>query len=145
MTKSNQNHIFIDTNIIIGAYLSDKKYEKERRCWNYLTSLIGKKIYISSLSVAQFVSTLQHHKINRELIRDYVKNILAKVNIIDFTKDDITKSLLIKENDLEDNIQYILANKLKCGLFFTQNTKDYNSYLNIAVYTAQEHRAIEQY
>ena len=59
MTKSNRNHIFIDTNIIIGAYLNDKKYENEKRCWNYLTSLIGKQIFVSSLSIAQFVSTLQ--------------------------------------------------------------------------------------
>lgn len=111
MTKTNQNHIFIDTNIIIGAYLNNKKYEDEKRCWDYLTSLVGKKIYVSSLSIAQFVSTFQHHKINKMLIRDHVRNILTKVNIIDFTKDDIKKSLLVKENDLEDNIQYVLANK----------------------------------
>ncbi len=145
MTKTNQNHIFIDTNIIIGAYLKNKEYEDEKRCWDYLTSLVGKKIYVSSLSIAQFVSTFQYHKINKMLIRDYVRNILTKVNIIDFTKDDIKRSLLVKENDLEDNIQYVLANKLKCGIFFTQNTKDYNTYINIAVYTAKEHRTIKQY
>ena len=145
MTKTNQNHIFIDTNIIIGAYLKNKKYEDEKRCWDYLTSLVGKKIYVSSLSIAQFVSMFQHHKINKMLIRDHVRNILTKVNIIDFTKDDIKRSLLVKENDLEDNIQYVLANKLKCGIFFTQNTKDYNTYINIAVYTAKEHRTIKQY
>lgn len=145
MMKSNQNHIFIDTNIIVGAYSNDKKYEDERRCWNYLTSLIGKKIYVSSLSIAQFVSIFQHHKINKNQIKDYVGNILAKVDIIDFTKDDINRSMLMEEDDMEDNIQYVIANKLKCGVFFTQNTKDYNSYLSIAVYNAKECRAIKQF
>ena len=105
MKPKNQNHIFVDTNIIIGAYSNEMKFIKERQCWNYLTSLIGKKIYVSSLSIAQFVSTFQHHKINKMLIRDHVRNILTKVNIIDFTKDDIKRSLLVKENNLEDNIQ----------------------------------------
>ena len=145
MKPKNQNHIFVDTNIIIGAYSNEKKFIKERQCWNYLTSLIGKKIYVSSLSIAQFISTLQHHKIDKKSVKNNVSNILAKVNIIDFTKDDIKRSLLVKENDLEDNIQYVLANKLKCGIFFTQNIKDYNTYINIAVYTAKEHRTIKQY
>lgn len=145
MTKSNRNHIFIDTNIIIGAYLNDKKYENEKRCWDYLTSLVGKKVFVSSLSIAQFVSTFQHRKTNKKLIKHHVQNIIAKVNIIDFTKDDIDKSLLMNEDDMEDNIQYVLAYKLKCGIFFTQNTKDYNSYISIAVYSAKEHRTIEQY
>ena len=145
MKTKNQNHIFIDTNIIIGAYSNDKKFIHEKRCWNYLTSLIGKKIFVSSLSIAQFVSTLQHHKIDKRLVKSNVCNIIAKVNIIDFTKDDIDKSLLMNEDDMEDNIQYVLANKLKCGIFFTQNTKDYNSYISIAVYSAKEHRTIEQY
>ena len=102
MTKSNRNHIFIDTNIIIGAYLNDKKYENEKCCWDYLTSLVGKKVFVSSLSIAQFVSTFQHRKTNKKLIKHHVQNIIAKVNIIDFTKDDIDKSLLMNEDDMED-------------------------------------------
>lgn len=145
MKPKNQNHIFIDTNIIIGAYSNDKRFTRERQCWNYLTSLIGKKIYVSSLSIAQFISTLQHHKIDKKLVKNNVRNIIAKVNIIDFTKDDINKSLSIKENDLEDNIQYILAKKLKCGILFTQNKKHYKDYFDIDIHTANEYMCIEQY
>lgn len=145
MKTKNRNHIFIDTNIIIGAYLNDKKFENEKRCWNYPTSLIGKKIYVSSLSIAQFVSTLQHHKINKELVKSNVCNILTKANIIDFTKEDIRKSLSLQENDLEDNIQYVLAKKLKCGILFTQNNKHYKDYFDISIHTAKEYRTIEQF
>ena len=106
MKPKNQNHIFVDTNIIIGAYSNEKIFIKERQCWNYLTSLIGKKIYVSSLSIAQFISTLQHHKIDKKSVKNNVSNILAKVNIIDFTKDDIDKSLSMQDNDLEDNIYW---------------------------------------
>ncbi len=145
MKTKNQNHIFIDTNIIIGAYSNDKKFIHEKRCWNYLTSLIGKKIFVSSLSIAQFVSTLQHHKIDKRLVKSNVCNIIAKANIIDFTKDDINKSLSLYENDLEDNIQYVLAKKLKCGIIFTQNKKHYKDYFDINIHTAKEYMYIEQY
>lgn len=97
------------------------------------------------MSIAQFVSIFQHHKTDKNQIKSNVRNILAKVDIIDFTKEDINKSLHLKEDDMEDNIQYILANKLKCGIFFTQNTKDYNSYISIAVYNAKEYRVIKQF
>lgn len=143
--KSNENHIFIDTNIIVGAFSEGKEFADERRCWNYLTSLVGKKLYISSLSVAQFISIFQHHKINRNLLRKYVNNILTKTNIIDFTKGDIETSLKMKESDLEDNIQYVLAKKLKCGVFFTQNKKHYKDYMYTDVYTAKEYTYIAQY
>lgn len=145
MKYKNQNHIFIDTNIIIGAYTNQKRFLREKQCWNYLTSLTGKRIYVSSLSIAQFISTLQHYKINKTIIKNDVRNILAKTNIINFTKDDVNKSLSMQENDLEDNIQYTLAKKLKCGIFFTQNKKHYKDYIDIDIHTAKEYMCIEQY
>lgn len=143
--KSNENHIFIDTNIIVGAFSEGKEFAEERQCWSYLTSLVGKKIYISSLSVAQFISILQHHKINKNLLKQHVNNILAKTIVIDFTRNDIEASLNMKESDLEDNIQYVLAKKLKCGVFFTQNKKHYKDYMYTDVYTAKEYTYIAQY
>ena len=85
------------------------------------------------MSIAQFISTLQHHKIDKKSVKNNVSNILAKVNIIDFTKDDIDKSLSMQDNDLEDNIQYILAKKLKCGILFTQNKRHYKDYIDIVI------------
>lgn len=141
MKQLNKNNIFIDTNILIGAYSDDKNFDKEKRCWKYLSSIKGKNVYVSSLSIAQFVSIFQHKKNNDKIKKD-VKNILAKVDIIEFTKEDIEKSLKLKQHDLEDNIQYVLAEKLKCKIFVTQNKKDYSSYLNTTVITASEYKAI---
>ena len=52
----NPNHIFIDTNVLIGAYSGDARFQKDSECLHYLCSLIGKRLYISSLSVAQLIS-----------------------------------------------------------------------------------------
>ncbi len=141
MKQLNKNNIFIDTNILIGAYSNDKNFDDEKRCWKYLSTIKGKNVYVSSLSIAQFVSVFQHRKDNNSIKKD-VKNILAKVDVIEFTKQDIEKSLKFKQHDLEDNIQYVLAEKLKCGIFVTQNKKDYSSYLSTTVITANDYKAI---
>ena len=141
MKQLNKNNIFIDTNILIGAYANSKNFDDEKRCWKYLSTLKGKNVYVSSLSIAQFVSVFQHRKNNNSIKKD-VKNILAKVDVIEFTKQDIEKSLKFKQHDLEDNIQYVLAEKLKCGIFVTQNTKDYSEHLGIRAIPARDYKAI---
>lgn len=144
MTYNNdKNKIFIDTNVLIGAFTPSKHSDAEKRCWKYVCSLTGKKLYVSSLSVAQFVSVLQHKLGNDEVIRN-VKQILSKVYVIDFSEKDIERSLDIEGHDLEDNIQYVISQKLKCGILITQNKKDYINYLNVDVIRAQEHRSINQ-
>ena len=122
----NKNHIFIDTNILVGAY-SGK--EADRRCLQYLFSLTGKKLFVSALSVSQFVSVMQKKYANSQ-IREWVKYFLLKFNIVSFQKDDIQKSLLYENTDMEDNIQYVLGQKTKCFYFVTNNTKDYK-FINI--------------
>ena len=122
----NKNHIFIDTNILVGAY-SGK--ETDRQCLQYLFSLTGKKLFVSALSVPQFVSVMQKKHDNQQ-IREWVKYFLLKFNIVSFQKDDILKSLLYENTDMEDNIQYVLGQKTKCFYFVTNNTKDYK-FINI--------------
>lgn len=76
----NKNHIFVDTNILIGAY-ADK--EADKQCLQYLYSLKGKKLFLSALSVSQFVSVMQK-KFDNARIREWVKYILLKFNIVSF-------------------------------------------------------------
>lgn len=143
MNKSDKNNIFIDTNVLIGAFAPGKRNEEEKKCWKYVCSLTGKRIFVSSLSVAQFVSVLQH-KIDQTDIVKHVRNILSKTTVIDFSEKDIEKSLTVEGHDLEDNIQYVLSRKMRCGILITQNKKDYVNYLNVDVIRANEHRIINQ-
>ncbi len=140
---NDKNKIFVDTNVLVGSFIQDATHEDEKRCWKYLCSVTGKRIYVSSLSVAQLVSVLQKKMPNSEIVR-HVKTILSKAIVIDFTEKDIVASLHIDGHDLEDNMQYVLSQKMKCGIIITQNKKDYVNYLNIDVIKAKEHRSINQ-
>ena len=55
----NPNHIFVDTNVLVGGYSGDARFQKDADCLHYLYSLTGKRLYISTLSVAQLISMFQ--------------------------------------------------------------------------------------
>ena len=118
---NNVNHIFVDTNVLVGAFRNNFP---DKYCLQYLLSLCGKRLFISSLSVAQLVSVFQKTNTNAE-IKKMVRYLLAKFNVISFTDKDITHSLEIERKDMEDNIQYIISQKFNCFYFITNNRRDY--------------------
>lgn len=125
----NKNHIFVDTNVLLGYFI---KQQRDVEALMYLFSLIGKKLYISSLSIAQVVSVLQKKQTN-ETITDFVRYLISKFNVISFTENDAKEALKLKGSDIEDNIQYAMAIKLKCFRFVTNNVKDYTNFEDIDV------------
>jgi predicted nucleic acid-binding protein len=138
--KANENHIFVDTNVLIGAY-SDN--ERDKKCLQYLFSLKGKMLYISTLSIAQLVSVFQKKRSNDE-IKNVVRQLLAKFTLISFTSKDIEQSLCLGTADMEDNIQYVISSKFHCFYFITNNRKDYVYFSNIEALTPKEIRNINQ-
>ena len=120
----NPNHIFVDTNVLIGGCSGDPRFQKDAACLHYLYSLNGKKLYVSTLSVAQLISVYQKKKTNDE-IRRIVRELRHRFNVIDFTARDIDEALNETGADIEDNVQYVLAMKQKCRIIVTNNYKDY--------------------
>jgi predicted nucleic acid-binding protein len=82
--------------------------------------------------VAQLVSVFQKKKTNEE-ITHIVLDLEQRFNIIDFTIKDIEAALVETGADIEDNIQFVLAKKLKCYIVVTNNYKDYRFLQGIEV------------
>jgi predicted nucleic acid-binding protein len=147
MTKQalsfNPNHIFVDTNVLVGGYSGDTKFQKDDDCLRYLFSLTGKRLYISSLSVAQLISVYQKKKSNAE-ITAVVRDLQHRFNIIDFTAKDIDAALKETGADIEDNVQFVLAKKQKCYIVVTNNYKDYRFLQGIEVLRPAKVRKIPQ-
>jgi len=147
MTKQalsfNPNHIFVDTNVLVGAYSGDNRYMVDIACIHYLFSLTGKKLYISALSVAQLISVFQKKKTNKE-ITQIVRDLQHRFNIISFTEQDIEKALIETGADIEDNVQFVLAKKQKCYIVVTNNYKDYRFLQGIVVLRPAKVRKIPQ-
>lgn len=139
----NYNHIFVDTNVLVGGYSGDARFQKDEACLHYLYSLTGKRLYISSLSVAQLISMLQKKKKNEEIV-SIVRDLQHRFNVIDFTNHDIDAALVETGGDIEDNVQFVLARKQKCSIIVTNNYKDYRLFYNISVVKPEEVRSIPQ-
>ncbi len=136
----NANHIFIDTNVLIGAYSGIKK---DVNAWNYLCSLKGKRLFASALSIAQLASVFQKKKKNSEIKR-IINLIRHRTEIISFTDSDISKALDETNADIEDNIQYVLGLKMKCYYLITNNKRDYAKLMYIDALLPEESRNIER-
>lgn len=138
----NPNHIFVDTNVLIGGYCGDARFHKDEDCLHYLYSLTGKKLYISTLSVAQVISMFQKKKNNDEITR-IVRDLQHRFTVIDFTNRDIDAALVETGADIEDNVQFVLARKQKCSIIIiTNNFKDYRLLPHIRAVRPERVRAI---
>jgi predicted nucleic acid-binding protein len=135
----NKNHIFLDTNVLNGAYLN-KAADVE--CLKYLFSLKGKKLFISSLSIGQFVAFF-HKKFTNDKIKDILHYLFTKFTVIEFNEQDIQKSLLYDYTDMEDTIQYVIGTKMKC-FFFVSNDKHFSAFRNIRALKPSEIRSIKK-
>lgn len=139
----NLNRIFVDTNVLVGGYSGDVRFQKDADCLHYLYSLTGKRLYVSSLSVAQLISVYQKKKKNDEIMH-IVRDLQHRFNIVDFTNRDIDAALIENGGDIEDNVQYVLARKQKCSVIITNNFKDYRLFFNLRVIKPERVRTISQ-
>ena len=139
----NPNHIFVDTNVIIGAYCGDGKHVDDAECLHYLFSLNGKRLFISSLSVAQLISMFQKKRTNEEII-DIVRQLQHRFTIIGFTANDIDEALVETGADIEDNVQYIIAKKQKCRILVTNNVKDFRLLMGVEAIKPSKIRIISR-
>jgi len=135
----NKNHIFVDTNVLNGFYLN-KTADVE--CFRYLFSLKGKRLFISSLSIGQFVAFF-HKKFSNDKIKEIIRYLFTKFTVIEFGEQDLQKSLLYNYADLEDTIQYVIGTKMKC-FFFVTNDKHFSAFRNIRALKSFEIRNIKK-
>ena len=80
---------------------------------------------------------------NDEIVR-VVRDLQHRFTVIDFTNRDIDAALVETGGDIEDNVQFVLAQKQKCSIIVTNNYKDYRLFYNISVVKPDGVRTIPQ-
>ena len=121
--------IYIDTNVIINYCTG---VENDVKALNYIFSKCRREmLFTSSLSVVQTISNLQTKKKTRaafdrlETIAK-METVLKKLTQLDLTSQDIEAAFALINNDIEDNVHYILSQKRKCEAIITNNIKDFS-------------------
>lgn len=137
-----KQNIFVDTNILIGAFLGNKTDEN---CLKFLFSLKDKVCFVSSLSIAQFAAFFQKHKLKKsQELKKIIEKFLSKYEIVSFTKSDIQNAFSLKGKDIEDNFQFQLCKKTKCFCIVTNNKKDFQMF-EVPVLTPKNIKNIKFY
>jgi len=120
--------VYVDTNVLVNYFTSQVN---DVQCLDYIFQKRRKDIlFTSSLAKVQMASILQtkknnRHKFTRAEIAECNEKINHKFSIIDLTDDDIQNGVVENNEDVEDNVHYILADKLKCNIIITNNTSDF--------------------
>lgn len=131
---ANNYHIFIDTNVLVNYKTGQ---QKDIVCLNYLFSRKRKEVlHTSVFALGQAASMLQsarkgRHAFTSKQITEYFHFLFTKINVSDFSIDDLKDAINLKYKDIEDNIQYIISKKAKCNLIITNNTKDFAEILDV--------------
>ncbi len=124
--------IYIDTNVLVGYF---RNVKADVLAMEYMFKLRDYELYTSTLAISQTISTLQgkrKDKAYRQEIIDFIKRLTHKVKLIGFASGDIDEALAMDNIDLEDNIQFVLGQKMSCYTYVTNNIKDFR-YNTVAV------------
>ena len=115
----------MDTNVLINYFRGMKA---ETNAMNVLFRMRDCELYSSVLSVAQVIATLQGKKVkaSRGDVISFVRKLATKIHFIGVVDKDIESAFALENQDLEDNLHYVIGSKLKCYYYVTNNIKDYH-------------------
>ena len=136
MHKRIDYRTYVDTNVLVDYYTGQNDAIV---CLKYLFATNRKEnLFTSSLSLVQTASQLQKKNTQRsrkaipkEEVIEYLKFLFTKFTILDLARNDVSDSFLLVNNDIEDNVHYIISKKIKCKRIITRNIKDYSKFTEL--------------
>ena len=138
MSDGRVKRIYVDTNVLIN-YCTEQNTDV--MALHYVFSKRRKEVlFTSSLAIVQTITKLQsgsrqHHRkgYSRETTIKKLDDILSKFTVLDLTLADIQSGFGHFNSDIEDNVHYVLSQKVKCNAIITNNIKDFAFFKDVAV------------
>ncbi len=124
--------IFIDTNIFLDLILKRDYFDKALLIFN----AIEKRIFEGIIADITILNIDYIAKKQVKDLRDFLKLINLLFTVVGADNNMIEKALRIENNDLEDNLQYLLAKKYECELIITNDKAFYSK--DIQTVSSQE-------
>ena len=130
--------IYVDTNVLVNFCTRQNNDVKALR---YIFSKRRKEVlFTSSLAVVQTISKLQstgksnkRKAYSRETTIKKLDEILPKFTVLDLSFSDVKAGLNHLNSDIEDNVHYVLSQKMKCNAILTNNIKDFTFFKDVSV------------
>jgi len=119
------NHVFLDANVIADIYDTTRPFHQQS---DRAISLLAQDKNVQLYTSCDIITTLYYifSKHNRAKALDAIIQINELCTVVEFGNHEVEKScLLMKKNksfkDLEDTIQYIMAQKVGCDLILSND------------------------
>ena len=146
---TNNNHrIFFDTNVLVN-YKTEQK--DDVFCVDYLLKKKHKEfLFTSSSALGQTVSMLQSKRKKRKVfspdeINEYIEFLTSKITVLECSENDVKNAFTFKDlNDIEDNIQYVISQKMKCKYIITNDISGYSQHSKIEAINPNNVRLIKK-
>ena len=125
-SKIGKNRIFIDTNILIYAFL-DNEEQKHNKAVEFLSNAKGKEVFISTQVLNEIYAGLSKNGIEHEAIEQYLLEIQESMNVQGVNFETIKKCL-----DLRGQYKYsfweslILASSIEggCEILYSEDMQN---------------------
>lgn len=114
-------NIFIDTNVFLDLILKREDFDKALLLFN----AVEKKLFDAVIADITVLNIDYIAKKQVADVRDFLTLVSNNFQIVGSTNAQIAKALLIKNDDLEDNVQYILAKETQCEIIVTNDKAFY--------------------
>jgi len=137
MNSCKIKRIYVDTNVLIN-YCTGQ--DNDVKALQYLFFKRRKEtLFTSSLAVVQTITKLQSESkqykrkaYSRETTIKKLDDILPKFTVLDLSLSDIKAGFRHLNSDIEDNVHYVLSQKMKCNAILTNNIKDFAFFKDVA-------------
>ncbi|MBO8087538.1 MAG: PIN domain-containing protein [Marichromatium sp.] len=113
--------IFIDTNIFLDLILKRENFDKALLLFN----AVEKKLFDAVIADITALNIDYIAKKQVADVRDFLTLVSNNFQIVGSSNAQFAKALLIKNDDLEDNVQYILAKETQCEVIITNDKTFY--------------------
>lgn len=118
--------IFIDTNIFLDLILKREGFEDALMIFN----AVEKKLFEALILDITILNIDYVAKKQVKDIRDFLTLVNKNFQVLGCCNEQITKALMLKNNDLEDNLQYTLAKENHCEAIITNDQSFYAKGIN---------------
>ena len=130
MSSSKVIRIYVDTNVLIN-YCTEQS--NDVKALQYVFSKRRKEVLFTSfLAVVQTITKLQSKNkpykrkaYSREMTIKKLNEILPRFTVLDLSFSDIQAGFNHLNSDIEDNVHYVLSQKMKCNAVLTNNIKNF--------------------
>jgi len=123
------DRIFIDTNILVYAYINSD-LDKHTRIKDFLNTLSGKEVNISTQILSEVYSALKKNAVEKHNIKYYIEYCVEKYNILSVTLSEIKTCLEIRERynySYWDSLVLATAVNNNCEIVYSEDMQNKQS------------------